>query len=228
MSVPSRAADAGLSVTELSVAAGGTTLLRGVSLHLAAGDVVALSGPSGLGKSRLLRALCGLDTHEAGDVRLDGRPPASWGWPAWRRVVSLVQQRAVMLPGSVADNLRLAFQWQSACGASFDVGTARQLLSDLGLPASLWGDEARRLSLGQAQRVALARALLTSPRVLLLDEPTASLDPASARRVEGAVRRACAAGAAALVVSHDPDQGGRLGAETLDLSPFRAEGHDAA
>jgi len=220
-----------LSLAGVSVAVAGRLLLSRVALTLPAGGCLALTGPSGLGKTRLLRAIAALDPalDPAADpaagsptpLLFAGRSPADWGYPAWRRTVLLVQQRGVMLAGTVRANLAAPFALAVAAAQPRpQQGRYDAVLRELGLDIAVLDQEAARLSIGQAQRVSLARALLSRPRVYLLDEPTAGLDPAATRLVEAAIRAACAAGASALVVSHDPAQPARLGAATLDLSRF--------
>ncbi len=215
-----------LVLTDVAVSAAERPLLSEVGLSLAPGALLALIGPSGLGKTSLLRAVAALDDWR-GHITLDDRTAAQWGYPAWRRAVVLVQQRGVMLAGTVRDNLAAGFGL-SVAGPPPPEDTTDTLLADLGLDRRVADQQADRISVGQAQRVSLARALLVQPRVLLLDEPTAGLDPEATRQVEAVIRRACAGGMCALIVSHDPDQPTRLGAATVDLARFRAPGSAAA
>lgn len=193
------------------------TRLTGFDLTVEAGEVVAVTGPSGAGKTTALRALAGLLPLDAGTLRLRGEAPEAVGWCAYRRQVHLLLQTPVMLPGSVRDNLAAAFAPAAAAGA-LDPARAGDLLDAVGLGGRL-DDAAAELSVGEAQRVHLVRSLLVEPAVLLLDEPTSALDRANQRRVEDLLR---ARGAALVLVSHDDDQLARLGARAVAL-PTKAD-----
>ncbi len=193
--------------------------LRGVDLSLAAGEIVVLSGRSGAGKSVLLRALSDLDPIDAGRVSLDGRDRATFAAGAWRAQVLLVPQGGPTLAGTVADDLArvAALTRQREHAATLD-GAADT--------AGLSGEaETCHLSGGEAAGLALARALATSPRVLLLDEPTAAMDPERAAAVEHRVRAWVSVpgeSRAALWVSHEGSLVERLGARALDLADLGA------
>ncbi len=176
-------------------------VLAPVTLELQAGELVLISGPSGSGKSLLLRAIADLDPHE-GQVWLDGEPRSAMAAHLWRRRVGL-------LPAE-------SFWWDDRVGPHFPGGARdpepfRRLLGDLGFEPEVFGWSVSRLSTGERQRLALARLLAQEPEALLLDEATANLDPANRDRVESVVetyRRARTA--ATLWVSHDPEQRERL------------------
>lgn len=211
-----------LTLQGLAVAANGVPLLSRIELALAEGERVAVHGPSGCGKTTLLRAICGLDDPTQGTVRLRGQTPAAIGWPAFRRKVTLVQQRPVLVAGSVAANLRRPFTYRSAT-FPFPAARARELLDRLGVGAERMDQSAESLSVGQQQRVSLVRALLVAPAVLLLDEPTSALDADAVGAVEGLVREeAEREGRAALIVTHSAEQARRWCDRTLDLAPHRA------
>ena len=209
-----------LHLTDIAVEAGGKALLAGLGIDLAPGDLLALRGPSGCGKTTLLRAINGLSDALAGTVRLDGEAPADIGWPVFRRRVILVEQRAVLLEGSVRTNLERPFGYHSA-GDGFPHERSLELLQRLGLTGDHLNQEARSLSEGEQQRVSLVRALLLDPSVLLLDEPTSALDESTVTRVEALIRdEAERRGLSALIVTHDRIQAERWCHRTIDLLPY--------
>ncbi|MGW5253700.1 thiol reductant ABC exporter subunit CydD [Streptomyces sp. NPDC004012] len=177
-----------------------------VSLTVAPGETVALVGPSGAGKSTLLNVLLGFVTPTEGRVRVGGVDLATADLEEWRARIAWVPQRPHLYAGTIAENVRLARP-----GA--DDAAVRGALEDAGalefvdlLPAgtdTLLGEDGAGLSAGQRQRLALARAFLADRPVLLLDEPTASLDGATEAEVVAAVRR-LAADRTVLLVVHRP------------------------
>ena len=212
-----------LSCRGLAVAPGERTLLAGLDLDLHPGELVGLRGPSGGGKTSLLRAICGLDNPSAGTVSLDGATPAETGWPCFRRRVALVAQEPLLPPGTVGAALARPFGFAACRDTGFDPARAYSVLAEIFDDPPVLETDAGTLSVGERQRVALARALLLDARVLLLDEPTSALDPKAAAQVEDAVRSRAAEGLAALIVSHDPVQAERWCDRVIDLT-FHAEG----
>jgi tungstate transport system ATP-binding protein len=166
---------------EVTVRAGSVTLLDRVSLSIEAGAPSLLVGPNGSGKTTLLRAAMGLLLPAAGRITWAGLAPS----PPTRRAI--VFQRPTMLRRSAAANVRYAL---AAAGVERVRRGPRtdELLELVGL-GHAGSRPARRLSAGEQQRLALARALARDPDVLFLDEPTASLDPASTKAMEDLVRR---------------------------------------
>jgi thiamine transport system ATP-binding protein len=180
------------------------TAVDGLSLDVAPGEVVALLGPSGSGKSSLLRAVAGLEPLSAGTVRWDGADLA--GVPVHRRGFGLMFQDGQLFPHrDVAGNVAFGLEMSGVDRERRRVEVAR-LLELVGLH----GFERRAvatLSGGERQRVALARSLAPRPRLLLLDEPLSALDRALRERLAGEVRAALTAtGTTALFVTHDHDE----------------------
>jgi ABC-type iron transport system FetAB ATPase subunit len=208
-----------LEVRDLAIAPGDTPVLTDVNITLQRGMLLAIVGPSGCGKTSLLRAIAGLDDAAAGEVRLHDRSPAEVGWPAYRRVVTLVQQQPVMLDDTVLENLVRPLRHRSV-SQSFDRGLAIDILETLGLTERCLGQQARTLSVGEQQRVALTRVILIEPEVLLLDEPTSALDEESQAIIEQVLRlQVRRHGRSAIVVTHDRRQADRLCDAQLDLQP---------
>ena len=183
-----------------------------VSLDLIAGQSVSLMGTSGCGKTTLLHMFGTLDRPDEGQVLIDGVDPAQLGDDQRARLrrerVGFVFQQNNLLPMLTArENVALP-AWRLTGRRAEALAHADRLLASFGLAAR--GDAlARVLSLGEAQRVAVARALVNGPRLVLADEPTGSLDSISAVAVLDAMEAVCRAGAALLVVTHDPSVAAR-------------------
>ena len=195
-------ASAGLSVCGLAVTYGDLRAVDGVDLEVAAGEVVALLGASGSGKSSLLRAVAGLEDVAAGEVAWDGRSMVCV--PVHKRGFGLMFQDGQLFEHrDVGSNIAYGLTGLPRVQRSERV---REMLELVGLP----GFERRRvttLSGGQAQRVALARALAPAPRLLLLDEPLSALDRALREQLATDVRAILRqGGTTALYVTHDQDE----------------------
>ncbi len=198
----------------------GTRLLwNQLDLHLGAGDRLGLVAPSGGGKTLLLRALALLDPLQAGQLSLQGRPPASWGLPRWRSKVLYLSQRPVAQEGTVEANLRSPWRFQQLRGqGGWQPGRILAWLAQLGRDPAFLNYRAERLSGGELQLLALLRALQVDPTVLLLDEPTASLDGASTAAVEALlIDWLAAAPRACVFTSHDSEQIQRFATRSLEL-----------
>jgi putative ABC transport system ATP-binding protein len=172
-----------LAITDLARAYDGTPVFAGVQLRLAAGEFVALLGESGVGKSTLLNCIAGLDDADAGRIELDGTEVRALPEAARARLrrekLGFVFQAFHLLPHlSVAENVALPLL---LLGTPDDARVAA-MLDAVGL-AGLGGRSPAQLSGGQLQRVALARALVHKPLLILADEPTGNLDPATAARM---------------------------------------------
>jgi len=198
--------DLPLMLAGAKVRAGDTTILD-VDLIFNAGAPTILIGPNGSGKTTLLRVAMGLIPLNSGRVTWGGRDIA----PPDRRAI--VFQRPVMLRRSAAGNLRYAL---AAAGVPRGQHAARiaELLALVGLDA-LADRPARRLSGGEQQRLALARALARDPDLLLLDEPTASLDPAATKQIEDLVAAIAARGVKVVMSTHDLGQARRLAGDII-------------
>jgi tungstate transport system ATP-binding protein len=214
MTVRAPITDLPIRFENVTVAAGRVTILDRVVLTLNPGPPTVLIGPNGSGKSTLLRAAMGLATPSRGHISWGGREDV----PPTRRAI--VFQRPVMFRRSVGGNVRYALR---ASG----VARARQnsrigdLLALVGLD-QLTDRPARRLSGGEQQRLALARALARDPEILLLDEPTASLDPAATKAIEDIIRAVSQQGIKVVMATHDLGEARRLGGEIVLLHRGRA------
>jgi putative ABC transport system ATP-binding protein len=183
--------------------AGSVTVLDAVSLSVAPGEVVDVNGASGCGKTTLLRALARLLPDVAGELLLDGTSAQNIAPSEWRAAVALLPQKPAIVTGTVRDNLLLP--WTLRIRQDEPVPNDAALLDAMagfGLSQIALARGADRMSVGQQARVALLRVLLTSPRVLLLDEPDANLDDVSADLVGDALSRFVAQGGAAIRVRH--------------------------
>jgi len=158
----------------------GRTVLQDVDVTIPRHLITVLVGPSGGGKTSLLRLLNRLDDPVQGDILFDGRPIVEYEVTALRRRVALVFQTPVMFSGTVSDNLAVAAELAGVQDDQFDE-QASQVMLLAELEPALLERPGGELSVGQKQRVNLARALMTSPEVLLLDEPTSALDPETSR-----------------------------------------------
>lgn len=181
-----------------------TLALRGVSLRLHAGEVVAVTGPSGSGKSTLLACLAGLDEPDGGTVRVAGelmsrRPEAERSALRARHVGMLFQTGNLVDHLSVEENIELV---QRLAGG-VDRARVTALLAEVGLLERRAASQST-LSGGEAARAGLAVALANQPSLVLADEPTGELDQASADRIMDLLRAHAAAGAAVLLVTHNP------------------------
>ena len=211
-----------LAARDLRTSYGGTEVLRGVSLGVAAGEVACVIGPSGGGKSTLLRLLSGQEAAASGEVLLDGAPAE----PArLRREVGLVFQAFHLFPHLTAlGNVTLAPRVLGRDGAAALEARARTLLEKVGVGPELHGRHPAALSGGQQQRVAIARALALDPRAILYDEPTSALDPERAADVLALIRARADEGIAQLVVTHDLAFARALRARTVHLEAGEVAG----
>lgn len=164
--------------------------LRNLNLYVSAGETVAIAGPSGAGKSTLINLLIGFLQPTDGRILLDGRAMNHLDLRTYRQFVSVVAQETILFKGSVRDNILYGTQSVSESHlhqAVYDANASEFIAQ---LPAgldTLIGEDGAQLSGGQRQRLAIARALIRNPRVLILDEATASLDTASEAMIQAAL-----------------------------------------
>ncbi|WP_321871163.1 ABC transporter ATP-binding protein [Burkholderia ubonensis] len=192
----------------------GKILLAPTDFSLPAGARVAITGPSGSGKSVLLRALALLDPFDGGRVLWRGKPIRRSAIPRYRRSVAYLRQRPAQTDGTVESQLRYPYSLAVYRDLTFDRARAEQLAARAGRGADFLDKRASELSGGEAQIAALLRVLQLDPDVLLLDEPTSALDPDSTRAIEalvGAWFDAAPDARACLWISHDPAQAARIG-----------------
>jgi tungstate transport system ATP-binding protein len=206
-----------LTVRDLELSFGETTVLNGLTLDLGPSGCTIVMGQNGSGKSLLLKLLHGLMQPTSGQI--------SWGGQDAAQVTvrqALVFQKPVLLRRSVAANIDFALKARSKDRTQRDA-----LLDHVGL-LSKATQPARLLSGGEAQRLALARALATDPEVLFLDEPTASLDPASVLMIERIVSEARARGVRIIFVTHDVGQARRMADDVVFMHRGRIVEHRPA
>ncbi len=203
------ASDLPLVLEHVSLRAGPTVILDRLSLTIAPGAPTLIVGPNGAGKTSLLRLCMGLETPTAGRISWGGRANSA---PTRRAILF---QRPVMLRRTASANVAYAL---AQVGIPRNQRAARlaALLERVGL-SDLAQRPARRLSGGEQQRLALARALARDPEILLLDEPTANLDPAATRAVEEIVLSAARSGIKIVMASHDLGQVRRLAGDVIFL-----------
>jgi tungstate transport system ATP-binding protein len=197
----------------------GRCVLDGLELELSGEGISVILGPNGVGKTVLLRLLAGLLPPDAGHIDWGGKPR-----PDAR--LAMVFQQPMLLRLSVFTNVEFALRPQ---GIDADERRSRTatVLERVGLGHRA-GDSARLLSGGERQRLALARAWVMQPRLLLLDEPTASLDPSATEAVERIIREIRTDGAKVLMTTHNLGQATRLADDIIFLADGRVQEHEPA
>ncbi len=203
-----------LELRDVSFAVAGRTIIDRLSLEIDAGTCTMILGANGAGKSVLMRLIHGLLAPSAGTVRWSDPDPGRV-----RRRQALVFQRPVMLRRSALANVVYALRAAGAPGSD-PRARAMDALVSVGL-AHLAHRPARVLSGGEQQRLALARAWALDPEVLLLDEPTASLDPSATREIEKVIRAFHVSGTKIVMATHNLGQARRLGDEVIYLHQGR-------
>lgn len=160
----------------------GLNILQDISLDIRPSEFVALLGPSGSGKSTLLRMLNCLNSPTSGTINFHDKPITDYDIAKLRQKVGMAFQLPTMINGTVKENLTMTQKWVKDGDIFSDKGLTK-ILVQVGLSSDFLNKDARSLSGGEQQRIALARVLLNKPEVLLLDEPTANLDPQLANKI---------------------------------------------
>lgn len=201
-------------------------LFQDIDLEIDAGDRMALVGPTGSGKSLILRALALLDPADQGEVLWRGKPIADTDVPAYRGRVLYLQQQSPVIEGTVEENLRLPFSLRRLGQAPFPRQRASELIESLGRDQAFLASPTSNLSGGERQLVALLRALLVAPTVLLLDEPSAALDPQATSTLERMIDSwytQAPTERAFVWVSHHAEQANRVADRIVYLAHGRIE-----
>jgi ABC-type polar amino acid transport system ATPase subunit len=198
-----------LSIRGLGLSRGGTPVLRGVDLTASDGELVALMGLSGGGKTTILRAIVGLEAFDAGVITVGGVSLLPGAAPAARRALGFRVGMVFQFHGlfehlTALENVTLAPVHVAKVRREEAETRARALLAGLGVERVAKALP-RELSGGEAQRVAIARSLAMDPTLLLMDEPTASLDPARRRELGLSLARLARGGRTLVVATHDVD-----------------------
>ncbi len=205
-----------LKVNNLCFSVAQKPLIQGLNLLIDNSGISVILGPNGAGKSLLVRLLHGLIPPDSGSI--------FWNGKAFdltvRKSQAIVFQKPVLLRRSVAANIEFVLK----SSPHENQKTCQQILQEAGLYAQRQ-QPARLLSGGEQQRLALARALATSPQVLFLDEPTASIDPASTLQIENLLSRVSEAGVKLILVTHDIGQAHRLASDVLFMHRGRILEH---
>jgi putative ABC transport system ATP-binding protein len=202
----------------VTVTAQGKDIIKEVTTSIPEKQVFTIVGPSGAGKSTFLRTINRLIDFRDGDIKLDGISIRDYEPVELRKRVGMVFQIPLALQGSVKDNLLMGSKLTGSPEPDAD-----QLLDMVGLARGFSERKASELSVGEQQRMCIARALANKPDVLLMDEPTASLDPESTRKVEGLILKLSHEIELTLVVvTHNMQQGRRIGDWTMLMKDGRS------
>jgi len=200
-----------LIVRDLCIRRGQRTIVEGVSLDVGRGEIVALMGASGSGKTTMLRSIAGLEPFAGGEINVDGVRLTANGLPRGRqlrelhsRVGMVFQFHHLFAHMTALHNVWLAPVYVQAVPRSAAEARARELLAMLGI-GELANAMPHELSGGEAQRVAIARALAVDPPLLMMDEPTASLDAGRRGELATTLQQLAAQGRALVVATHDED-----------------------
>lgn len=208
-----------LDVQHISLLRGGVKVLLDVNVSVRRGESLVIIGPSGGGKSSLLRCLNRLETVESGRILFKGVDITAQSVLNLRRRAGMVFQKAAVFDGTVGDNIAYGPRLQ---GIVLSRHAILDLMQQAALEAELIDRDASELSGGQEQRLALARVLANQPEILLLDEATAALDPIATHKIEEALLRLRAEVAMTLIwVSHSIEQTRRVADRVMLLEGGR-------
>lgn len=207
-----------LETKKLSRMVAGKLLVDGINVQIRQGEVLAVVGPSGSGKSSFLRLLNRLDEPTGGTVLLEGQDYRDIAPRELRRRVGMVMQMAYLFPGTVAQNIEFGPRQQ---GKRLSTEEIAELLEYVGLPG-YQGRDTSNLSGGESQRVSFARTLANTPEALLLDEPTSALDETSTRGIEELLLRIVGERRmASVIVTHNRPQAARIASRTMVVESGR-------
>jgi len=202
----------------VTVSAQGKDIIKEVTTSIPEKEIFTIVGPSGAGKSTFLRTINRLIDFREGDIRLDGRSIREYEPVELRKRVGMVFQIPLAFQGTVEDNLLMGPRLTGSAEPDLD-----ELLDMVGLARGFVKRKASELSVGEQQRMCIARAIANGPEVILMDEPTASLDRESARKVEELIMRLSQeVDLTLVVVTHNMEQGMRIGDWTMLMKEGRA------